>query len=73
MLYLCGRQSENVGSSVLKKNAPNGHFPAAIEGSKRKKCRNCSSFNERRDTRYYCRECQVPLCILCFQQFHGQQ
>ena len=34
----------------------------------------CSKNNKRKDTTYYCKECNAPLCVLeCFQTYHTKK
>ena len=48
--------------------------PTEKKNRPQRKCRVCARNNSRRDTRYYCKECNVPLCqVPCFQDFHSKK
>ena len=52
------------------------HFPSIIPQTlqskqPQRKCVVCISHNTRRDTRYFCADCDAPLCIVdCFRDCH---
>ena len=52
------------------------HFPSLIPQTlqskqPQRKCVVCASHNIRRDTRYFCADCDAPLCIVdCFRDYH---
>ena len=52
------------------------HFPSIIPQTlqskqSQRKCVVCTSHNTRRDTRYFCADCDAPLCIVdCFRDYH---
>ena len=52
------------------------HFPSIIPQTLQSKqpqgkCVVCTSHNTRRDRRYFCADCDAPLCIVdCFQDYH---
>lgn len=59
-----------------------GHFPTAIPATENKakpyrKCAHCSNKPDpngkkpRRETRWLCLVCQVPLCVECFLPYHN--
>lgn len=55
------------------------HFPAIIEaaGVKKfptRKCIVCTKHKIRRETRYWCRDCEVSLCVTpCFENYHTKK
>ena len=56
------------------------HFPALYSSDKTKRqnpmrrCIVCSMDNKRRSTRYYCKQCNVGLCVVpCFEMYHTEQ
>lgn len=56
------------------------HFPALYNSDKTKRenpvrrCIVCSKDNKRRSTRYYCKQCNVGLCVVpCFEMYHTKQ
>ncbi|CAK9809268.1 PiggyBac transposable element-derived protein 4 [Anthophora quadrimaculata] len=56
------------------------HFPALYSSDKTKRqnpmrrCIVCSMDNKRRSTRYYCKKCNVSLCVVpCFEMYHTEQ
>lgn len=50
------------------------HFPGKYEDKKYKPdCEVCSDrkSGKRRQTSYYCKQCNIPLCVVpCFEQYH---
>ena len=39
-----------------------------------RKCRLCKKNGARKDTRYYCKECNIPLCKApCFGDYHSKK
>ena len=58
------RLSGNLKEHILEKIVSTGKYP-------RRKCRVCSSHNIRKDTRYICKTCKVPLHVgECFNIYH---
>lgn len=64
-----------------RKNKEGSHFPKRIPPTKGKekptrRCRLCSSKTDasenksRKETSWICQECDVPLCVECFQPYH---
>ena len=53
--------------SNLEQNGE-GHWPVKCE--KMKRCRQCSKQGRRRESLYGCELCKVPLCVVCFKDFH---
>lgn len=56
------------------------HFPAVYISDKSKsqnpmrRCAMCSKKGKRRTSRYYCKQCNVGLCVVpCFELYHTQQ
>ncbi|CAK9827864.1 PiggyBac transposable element-derived protein 4 [Anthophora retusa] len=56
------------------------HFPTLYNSDKTKRenpmrrCIMCSKDNKRRSTRYYCKQCNVGLCVVpCFEMYHTKQ
>ncbi|XP_043263719.1 uncharacterized protein LOC122403958 [Colletes gigas] len=56
------------------------HFPALYSSDKTKRqnpmrrCIVCSMDNKRRSTRYYCKKCNVGLCVVpCFEMYYTEQ
>ena len=61
---------------------PPGHFVMNIPATNKKRfprrrCKQCSKKTDvngkpvRKETRYLCKLCQVPLCLLpCFEEYH---
>ncbi|KAJ8938228.1 hypothetical protein NQ314_011557 [Rhamnusium bicolor] len=51
------------------------HFPSQVPPTEKKKeaqkrC-TCAKMGHRKDTRYMCAECNVPLCLInCFERYH---
>ncbi|MCG8074811.1 MAG: hypothetical protein JAY75_01030 [Candidatus Thiodiazotropha taylori] len=45
-----------------------GHFSS--KGEKRGRCRQCSKDKRRRDVIWMCRQCNIHLCVDCFQPYH---
>ena len=46
------------------------------EGKKQKvrRCVVCSKHNQRKETSYYCKDCNVPLCVTpCFEVYHSKR
>ncbi|XP_050051077.1 piggyBac transposable element-derived protein 4-like [Dermacentor andersoni] len=48
--------------------AGNGHHPVLT--GKRLRCRWCSTKQKEVRTKYFCKMCNVPLCVTCFGPFH---
>ncbi|KAF9421441.1 hypothetical protein HW555_002656 [Spodoptera exigua] len=47
------------------------HMPAYLPDSKKLRCKLCSNLKrKRRDTRFWCEICKVPLCVTCFREYH---
>lgn len=48
------------------------HLPVVLK--KRRRCAHCSTVDKEQRTKFYCKTCQVPLCIEessnCFDRFH---
>ena len=53
--------------SNLEENGE-GHWPVKCE--KMKRCRQCAKQGRRRESLYGCELCKVPLCVVCFKDFH---
>ncbi|KAL0879584.1 hypothetical protein ABMA27_003312 [Loxostege sticticalis] len=50
------------------------HMPAFIPNSKKLRCKVCSHlYRRRRETRYLCEICKVPLCVTCFRTYHERR
>lgn len=49
-----------------------GMLPSTpLHARPRRRCVVCSSINVRKDTRFFCMRCDVPLCIVpCFEIYH---
>ena len=63
---LIGEYTEN--SKAALATVSSGHFPK--KGAKKGRCRQCSKNNIRREPINMCVQCQVHLCIDCFQPWH---
>ena len=75
-----GRPSTSEGS--LLQYTPGGHFPMEVPPTEKKrnplrKCHVCSRKRDhtgkpiRKETRYMCKSCKVPLCVVpCFENYH---
>ena len=49
------------------------HSMHQAEKHAKKKCAVCSSKKKRRETAYWCKDCQAALCVVpCFADFHNQ-
>ncbi|KAL0879447.1 hypothetical protein ABMA27_003198 [Loxostege sticticalis] len=49
-------------------------MPALIPNSKKLRCKVCSHlYRRRRETRYLCEICKVPLCVTCFRTYHEKR
>ena len=54
------------------------HFPNFIPATQSKtkplrKCAVCSKNGIRKESRYWCKTCEVPLCVVhCFEKYHTE-
>ena len=64
---LIGDYSENKRASLATVTA--GHFPKL--GDKHRRCRQCSKTKRRKETKNTCAQCNVHLCVDCFQPYHA--
>ena len=67
----------NAGPNLLRLVERHFHalIPATIKKQNaQKRCHRCTKRNIRRDTRYYCPDCNVPLCFEpCFKIYHTKK
>lgn len=72
------RPSTSSGPSGSTVEPSESHWPVEMiksqEGSKKKytflKCRHCTSQKSRKETRYMCSLCKIPLCPECMGPWH---
>lgn len=59
--------------SLEKRRSQAAHMPVFTDESKR--CAHCSTKTEQKRTKWICKTCNVPLCLLpnrnCFLQYHA--
>lgn len=63
---LIGEFTDNQRAALTTLSA--GHFP--FVDSKRHRCQQCSKEKRRKDIYTMCRQCQIGLCIPCFEDYH---
>ncbi|KAG5875732.1 hypothetical protein JTB14_030769 [Gonioctena quinquepunctata] len=66
-----GRHSEDNPMKLSARHFPDIIPPLTYKAKPSKRCIVCSNQRKRKETRYMCQECYVPLCVVpCFKRYH---
>lgn len=69
-----GRPAKNPSFRLIQRHFPDLLANYSESKRSRKECAVCKAKNIRKETIYFCKDCNVPLCVIdCFKIFHTKQ